>query len=953
MAIKPFNSVGGFSVGEIPANVVLANGDIITGNIQANANIVANGNITATYFLGNGAYLTGIDATSIQNGNSNVKVYANANVEISSAGNANVVTITGTGLIIAGTVSASGNAIVGNLSTAGNVSSGNLITTGLLSAIGNANVGNIGATSGVFTLVEGTLTTAAQPNVTSVGALASLSVIGNANIGNIGTGGLITAVGNIGGGNISTTGILTVGGNANIGNIGTAGLITASGNIQGANLVTGGVLSVTGNANIGNIGTAGEVTATGNGTFGNLITGGTISATGNANVANLNTTGVFATTLSATANANVGNLGTAGLITATGNIGAGNLVTGGVVTATGNITGGNLVTGGVVSATGNISGGNLSITGTSTLPDIVGANITTASNANLNIEPNGTGLVVIANTAGGATAIAMGDPTQGNLVSNAVTLSNSSSVSNAIAQLNLVLGKLVPPSPPSFPASQSISIQSLSTYRMANYTQTDNTPGANKSVAGGTTVTSVRRASSYTTGNITVAGPGDSGTITAFLNGADAGNRTLTANLDGNGTYSNLVIYNNYDYANANANITAGFWSVFSSRAAGTVTEGWNEVYIADSAASNSNTANWFYDSSAPGTPTFSSLGITPPGSPSYVYSSTVPHYDSTNAFNITFNVNKLSGNMYPTSDTFVTGTAGGAFGAPTSVTYSTAGISTPLAQNLYVSSGNASVSTTSTIISGFGASSTGPSVSVFNSYNTGTQAFTSTLAANVLYKTGTTSSASRIEEANVYVGSTIGSGSGLAYRIVNPGSGNTPAYTGSEAAFNSQSSTLQTYDSTVVANILKHDQTNYSTGYLPAGPNLSSGRTGTQYFTFKIVRTSVSKFDVKWTGNIAGLWVALPGSTIDSTSGANGWIDMSVAYAGSGIPGVNSPGNGSDGCALGGVAPLNSAQTNKSVTATFGTVSSSSTVTNEIYIRIALTSGQSVTALSLQTASN
>ena len=707
MAIKPFNSVAGFSVGETPANVILANGDITTGNasltgnllvanIQANSNITANGNITATYFLGNGAYLTGIDATSIQNGNSNVKVYANANVAISSAGNANILVVTGTGSNIDGT---------------------------------------------------------------------------------------------------------------------------------------------------------------------------------------------------------------------------------------------------------------LNVTGIATLPNIVASNITSATNANVNIEPNGTGLVVIANTAGGATAIAMGDPTQGNLVSNAVTLSNSSSVSNAIAQLNLVLGKLVPPAPPNFPASQSISIQSLSTYRMANYTQTDNTPGANKSVAGGTTVTTVRRASSYSTGNITVAGPGDQGTITAQLNGANAGGRTLTTALDGNGTYSNLVIYNNYDYNSANANITAGFWSVFSSRAAGTVTEGWNEVYIADSAASNTNTANWFYDSSAPGTPAFSSTGITPPGSPSYTYSSTVPHYNSTNVFDITFNVNKLSGNMYPTSDTFVTGTAGGAFGAPTSVTYSTAGVATPLEQNLYVSSGSQAVATTSTIISGFGASSTGPQVSVTNSYNTGTNTFSP--GANVLYKTGTASSTTRIEEANVYIGSTIGSGSGLAVRIVNPGSGNTPAFTGSEADFNSQSSTLQSYDATVVANILKHDQTNYSSGYLPAGPNLSSGRTGTQYFTFKIVRTSVSKFDVKWTGTLAGLWVALPGSTIDTTSSINGWLDMSVAYAGAGIPGVNSPGNGSDGCALGGVAPLNSAQTNKSVTATFGTVSSSSTATNEIYIRIALTSGQSITALSLQTASN
>jgi hypothetical protein len=154
-------------------------------------------------------------------------------------------------------------------------------------------------------------------------------------------------------------------------------------------------------------------------------------------------------------------------------------------------------------------------------------------------------------------------------------------------------------------------------------------------------------------------------------------------------------------------------------------------------------------------------------------------------------------------------------------------------------------------------------------------------------------------------------------------------------------------------AGVLKHDQTNYATGYLPAGPNLSAGRSGTQYFTFKFVRTAVSKFDIRYTGTIAGMWVALPGSAIDSSSSANGWIDMSVAYGGAGYPGVNSPGNGSDGCALGGTITLNSAVTNSSKTCTFGTISSSSTATNEIYVRIALASGQSVTALTLQTASN
>ena len=57
---------------------------------------------------------------------------------------------------------------------------------------GNANVGNIGATGGIFTTVTGALTTAAQPNITSTGTLASLSVTGNANTGNVGTTNLVT-----------------------------------------------------------------------------------------------------------------------------------------------------------------------------------------------------------------------------------------------------------------------------------------------------------------------------------------------------------------------------------------------------------------------------------------------------------------------------------------------------------------------------------------------------------------------------------------------------------------------------------------------------------------------------------------------------------------------------------------------------------------------------------------
>jgi len=628
-------------------------------------------------------------------------------------------------------------------------------------------------------------------------------------------------------------------------------------------------------------------------------------------------------------------------LTVSNSIGAANLNLTGtanvdILTANGNVTA-NYFIGNGSSLTGLVS--NTIFQGSSNVV-VDASNVTVSVNGTTNVAKfleTGTelfGNLSIANITTGGNA--------------ALSMTTATTVTNGIAQLNEILGKLVPPSPPAFPASQTLSVASLSTYRMANFVQTDNTPGANKSVSGGTTVTTVRRVSTYSTNNITNAGPGDSGNIIVKLNGANAGVRTLTANLNGNGTIGNLTIFNNYDYRNANANIAAGFWSVFSANASGTVTQGWNEVSITDSAAGNTNTPSWYYDASVPGTPTFSNVAITAPVSPSYTYSSTVPHYNSTNQFAITFDVNKLSGDMYPTSDTFVTGSASGAFGAPTSKTYSDAGISTPLAKDLYVASGNASVSTTSTIISGFSSSSSGPSVSVLNSYNTGTQTFNP--GSVVLYKTGT---ASTMEEANVVIGSTIGSGSGLAFRIINPGSTDTPVYSANATAFNSQSSTLQTYDATIVAASLKHDQTNYASGYLPAGPNLSTGRSTAQYFTFKFIRTSVSKFDIKWTGTIAGLWVALPGSGIDTSSTLNGWLDLSTAYAGAGQPGAGSGGNGSNGAALGGVAPLNSAQTNKAITATFGTVSSSGTATNEIYVRIKLTTGQTVSALSLQTASN
>ena len=546
--------------------------------------------------------------------------------------------------------------------------------------------------------------------------------------------------------------------------------------------------------------------------------------------------------------------------------------------------------------------------------------------------------------------IPVGPATQGNLISNAVSLTTGSTLSNSIAQLNQVLGKLVPASPPAFPSgSNTLTMSSATTSsRMATgFAQFYNT-SANTTVAAGTTI-AARRAAAYVTSTIPDSGPGDSGTLTLFLNDVSAGSRAFTTGSD-NGTYgANLVIADNVDYA-TKTGAASGFWESFDAYGSGVAQPGWNSVYITHSAAGTTNTLSWYYDDSNPAAPTFANKTITETSN-TKIYSSTVPHYTSATTFTLAAYINNLSGNTYPTTDTFVTGSSGGAFQAPSSITYSTAGVTTPLARNLYVSSGNVAISTTSSITTGFGSSASGPSLTSTNGYNSsGASTFTVSGTPTILYKTGTSSS---MEETTLTFGSAVGTGSGLAARIINPGSTDNPTFSASATTFNSQSGTLQTYDATIVGGTLKHDQTNYASGYLPVGPDLSSGRSSAQYFTFRFVRTSVSKFNIKFTGTIAGLWVALPGSAIDTSSTINGWLDMSTAYGGAGVPGAGTGGNGSNGCALGGVVTLNSSVSAHSKTCTFGTVSSSDTSTNEIYVRIKLTSGQTVTALSLETASN
>ena len=192
--------------------------------------------------------------------------------------------------------------------TAANLSFGNANASGQITAIGNI--------TGSYIIGNGSLLTGlpagyANANVSSYAETGwAGNIIPSANV-TYSLGNPTNRWVSINAGNISA-GIITATGNITGGNISTAGIITATGNITGGNISTAGQMNSTGNAVHGNISTAGIISATGNITGGNISTAGIISATGNITGGNLSIgTGIITTGSIINGNANgIGNIGT-------------------------------------------------------------------------------------------------------------------------------------------------------------------------------------------------------------------------------------------------------------------------------------------------------------------------------------------------------------------------------------------------------------------------------------------------------------------------------------------------------------------------------------------------------------------------------------------------------------------------------------------------------------------
>ena len=438
MAVKPLNSVGGFSVGKTPVTIIYPNGAILVNNFsttgKSNLNSIgnvyisggSNGQVIQTDGLGNLSFIT-INTSSISNGNSNVQVLANANITFSSAGNANIVVITGTGVNVTGYLNVNGNAQfnnanLGNLATANFANFANDVV--VQGNIANAN--NVSITNNL----EGN-TANFSGNLTSLNAnLGNLVIANFANFandvvvqGNIANANNVSITNNLEGNTANFSGNITSL-NANLGNLVTANFanfandVVVQGNIANANNV-----SITNNLEGNTANFSGNITSL-NANLGNLVTANFANFANDVvvqgNIANANNISITNNLEGNTANFS-GNLTSL-------NANLGNLITANYANLTNDlVVQGNIANANNFSITHNLEGNTANFSGNITSLNANLGNLVTANFANFAND------VVVQGNIANANNISITNNLEG----------NTANFSGNITSLNANLGNLV------------------------------------------------------------------------------------------------------------------------------------------------------------------------------------------------------------------------------------------------------------------------------------------------------------------------------------------------------------------------------------------------------------------------------------------------------------------------------------------------------------------------------
>ena len=508
----------------------------------------------------------------------------------------------------------------------------------------------------------------------------------------------------------------------------------------------------------------------------------------------------------------------------------------------------------------------------------------------------------------------------------------------------------------------------------------DNTGAADTLSAGDALNTSTARR--YTSGTIDTttvndAYNGASGTLAAEINATNDGTKTFSTSTGETGTFTSLVISQQVDYHSINSSYPSDFYQVFDAKITKALTGysvGVNAQRLTHDATGNTNYVHVVRDdiTSSPSITSAGTLTESSGGTKRYI--SGIPYYNtgSPTLQLASTTISDLTGQAYTNqsniveidSGTNAEGTSSAAISGQDYTYANIDGASSMLTDGIPnadtgVSSaygiGNLSIPVTSSSVRTIEQLR----IRARNANGIGSYAdITGKVQVHTAAQSG-------ISEIAIAVSDSLGAGfddDGVRIFDFNAATTDTPSFNGATNFYTNSPYTESadpgvsgTKEATIRLGVLKYDVTDYSSGFLPAGPD-RSGDTGTQYFTFAFRRTTMSNFDINITSSgIAGLWIAAPGTAIDSASGINGWLDASTTYGGSGVPGsdTGNGGNGSDGCAFtSGDRIAASTSLSGGYTMTLGSENGTNATGNVVLVRIALTSGQSVTALSVGVAS-
>ena len=410
--------------------------------------------------------------------------------------------------------------------------------------------------------------------------------------------------------------------------------------------------------------------------------------------------------------------------------------------------------------------------------------------------------------------------------------------------------------PTNFPNNLTASISTSIAFAIASGYSAPTNGNTGITTTAGTTVSRITSASPTislsggSTAQTYSGGPGDSGTLTMSVNGLAGATYTLTTGNTTSGTpdsgaktgstsggvSTSFTIANNVAFPSAPL---VGFFETFqiSAMSASSLPAGFNRISLAHSAAGTLTVSPnpLFYDNQGAPIPNVTPTSVSAPGSPTLLYPSGIPHYTSANNFTLNYTIQNISGNLYANSPSLSVSTAG-AFSAPT--TRSTwpsinASLTTPLTANNTTT--HTGIAFSLPIITGFGQSATKPTIAFSNGYGSTGGVSTTSLAGwtgrTVLYKTGTSNT---VEETNI--STTAISGTTGQRIIISPNTGDNAPYTGSESTYTPADASIGSSEAKNVANTIRYDVTDYSTGFLPVGPNYST-HDASQYFTFKFTK--------------------------------------------------------------------------------------------------------------------